>query len=36
MVGPRSYIETHFRDGPANGVFPRDPDLREFVVRLPA
>ena len=29
---PRSYIEEEFADGPQNGVFARDPDLREFVV----
>ena len=28
----RSYIEDKFPEGPANGVFPRYPDLREFVV----
>ena len=30
----RSYIEDKFPEGPANGVFPRDPDLRDFVVWL--
>ena len=32
----RSYIEEEFTDGPQNGVFARDPDLREFVVRAHA
>ena len=27
----RSYIDDKFPEGPANGVFPRDPDLRDFV-----
>ena len=33
---PRSYIEDKFPEGPANGVFPRDPDLRDFVALLSA
>ena len=32
----RSYIEEEFTDGPQNGVFARDPDLRDFVVRAHA
>ena len=28
----RSYLDAEFPEGPENGIFPRGPDLREFVV----